>query len=282
MQSPPLQQPPDVGPTAWLRQAREERGLTLEDVARSTKIAVATLTALEAGNVAKLPATIFTRGFIKAYASEVGLDPDETADLYLAQLAPETLAADAAVARLKIATPVERAEVRAFDEDNSRLIKQQQSGRFGKLLLAAAVVGLIAYVGAFRLPSFGGSSPDAAAVAPATPPPAAPAPAPTDAAPAALTATAADVANGPLQFQLKPQGPCWVSATADGTRVMAELMEGGTTKTIQVRDELLLRVGDPETCAFSINGQAGRPLGVAGAPVNVRITKENYREFLGM
>ena len=58
-------------------------------------------------------------------------------------------------------------------------------------------------------------------------------------------------------------------------------MEAGTSRLIQVREELLLRVGDPVSCGFTINGQVGRPLGVAGAPVNVRITKENYREFLG-
>ena len=37
---------------------------------------------------------------------------------------------------------------------------------------------------------------------------------------------------------------------------------------------------DPGACAFSINGRAGRALGSPGAPVTVRITKDNFRDFL--
>jgi cytoskeletal protein RodZ len=274
-----------VGPAAWLREAREAKGLTLEDLARTTKIGIGTLAALEAGAMERLPATIFTRGFVKAYAKEVGLDPDETADLYLAQLAPETLAIDAENARLKVATPVARKEVIAFEEDNARLIKTQQAGRFGRVMLAIAVIGLVAYIGSFswdgweawrsKLDATAAPDPRPTDAAPATP---AAAPA-SDATPAALSASAAP-ADGPLQFEMKPQGPCWLSAAADGTRVLAELLQAGDHRKIEVRDELVLRVGDPAACLFSINGQAGRPLGPPGSPVNVRITKDNFREFL--
>jgi len=47
-----------------------------------------------------------------------------------------------------------------------------------------------------------------------------------------------------------------------------------------VRDALVLRVGDPGACAFSINGRAGRLLTTAGTPVTVRITKDNFKEFV--
>jgi cytoskeletal protein RodZ len=274
-----------VGPAAWLRQAREAKGLTLEDLARTTKIGLGTLAALEAGAMERLPATIFTRGFVKAYAKEVGLDPDETADLYLAQLAPETLAIDAENARLKVATPVARKEIIAFEEDNARLIKTQQAGRFGRLMLALAVLGLVAYIGSFSFDGWNAwrAKIDPTAAADATPADAvaataAPAPAP-QATPAAVTA-AAPLPDGPLQFEMKPQGPCWLSAAADGTRVLSELLQAGDHRTIEVRDELVLRVGDAGACLFSINGQAGRPLGPAGSAVNVRITKDNFREFL--
>jgi cytoskeletal protein RodZ len=274
-----------VGPAAWLREAREEKGLTLDDLARTTKISLGTLAALEAGAIERLPATIFTRGFVKAYAKEVGLDPDETADLYLAQLAPETLAVDAENARLKVATPLVRKEVVAFEEDNARLIKTQQAGRFGRVLLAIAVVGLVAYIGSFSWDGWEAwrAKVDPTAAADARPADtvaatATPAPAP-DATAAALTA-GTPLADGPLQFEMKPQGPCWLSAAADGTRVLSELLQAGDHRKIEVRDELVLRVGDPGACLFSINGQEGRPLGPAGSPVNVRITKDNFREFL--
>lgn len=266
-----------AGPAAWLREAREDKGLTLDDLARTTKISVGILMALEAGDMRKLPATVFVRGFVKAYAKEVGLDPDETTDLYLAQLAPETLAADAEVARLKVATPVARTEVRAFEEDKARLIKTQQAGRFGGLMLLAAFVGLVMYLGSS---GWDGWRSKRNATTTAQAPPADPASTPaTDAAPAAVTA-AANVTGGPLQFEMKPRGPCWLSAAADGNRVLSELLQVGDNRTIEVRDELVLRVGDAGACAFSINGRSGRPLGPAGAPVNVRITKDNFREFL--
>lgn len=262
-------------PAASLREARQDKGLTLDDLARTTKISLRLLTALEAGDVDRLPAAIFTRGFVKAYAKEVGLDPDKTADLYLSRLAPETLAVDAENARSKVATPVARTGVMAFEEDNARLIKTHQADRFGRLMLLAAVIGLVVYVGPF---SWDGWASKVDATADAVPTATTPAPA-TDGAPAALTA-AADVAGGPLQFEMNPQGPCWFSAAADGNRVRSELLQAGDNRTIEVRQELVLRVGDPDACAFSINGRAGRPLGSPGAPVTVRITKDNFREFL--
>lgn len=82
-------QTPDV---SWLREARERKGVTLDHLANTTKIRPAYLTALEAGAKDKLPPPFFTRGFLKAYAKEVGLDPDQTVDRYLAQLAPGGLA----------------------------------------------------------------------------------------------------------------------------------------------------------------------------------------------
>jgi hypothetical protein len=270
-----------VNPGKALRLARETRSLTIADLNRTTKIGVPVLTALEEGNVARLPATIFTRGFLKAYAKEVGLDPDETADMYLAQLAPLTLAVDGANARLKVARPAYRTEVMAYDEDTSKFLADRQVGRVGWLMTAVAAVGLVVYVWSFAW------SDRAAREEVAVTPPAA-----TDVAPASGTAApsaAADAAPamvetpiGPLQFQLKPSGPCWLAAAADGNPVFARLLDAGDEETIEVHDELVLRVGDPAALSYWINGQPGRRLGEPREPVNVRITKENFREFLGV
>jgi cytoskeleton protein RodZ len=61
-----------------LRQARERRGISLRQIASSTKIAAAALDALERNDISKLPGGIFSRAFVRSYAVEVGLDPDET------------------------------------------------------------------------------------------------------------------------------------------------------------------------------------------------------------
>ena len=61
-----------------LRQAREGRGISLAQLAASTKISLVALEALERNDVSKLPGGIFSRSFVRSYAVEVGLDPDET------------------------------------------------------------------------------------------------------------------------------------------------------------------------------------------------------------
>jgi cytoskeleton protein RodZ len=83
-----------------------------------------------------------------------------------------------------------------------------------------------------------------------------------------------------LRFNLTAEGPCWVSATADGKPALARLLEAGTQEALEAKDQLVLRVGDPGALKLSINGAPARPLGGAGQPVTVQITRDNFREFL--
>ena len=57
-----------------LRLAREEKGLSLEDVAAQTRIPQRHLASIETGDWDNLPAPTYTIGFAKSYASAVGLD----------------------------------------------------------------------------------------------------------------------------------------------------------------------------------------------------------------
>jgi transcriptional regulator with XRE-family HTH domain len=68
---------------AWLRDARERAGLTLDDIAASTKVGRGLLTALERNDLSRWPAGIFRRAFVRSYAGLVGLDPDRTVALFL-------------------------------------------------------------------------------------------------------------------------------------------------------------------------------------------------------
>lgn len=61
-----------------LKQAREERGVSIRDIAARTKISVTALEALERGDFSRLPGGIFGRAFVRAYALEVGLEPEAT------------------------------------------------------------------------------------------------------------------------------------------------------------------------------------------------------------
>ena len=63
-----------------LRSAREAKGVDLYRVERDTKIRSKFLAALENGDYSDLPGEVYTRGFLRNYASYLGLDPDEAVD----------------------------------------------------------------------------------------------------------------------------------------------------------------------------------------------------------
>ena len=63
-----------------LRSAREAKGLSIEEVAASTRIPTRHLQSLEESDWGKLPAPTYSVGFAKNYATAVGLDKAEIAD----------------------------------------------------------------------------------------------------------------------------------------------------------------------------------------------------------
>lgn len=71
----------------FLKKRREARGLSLADVSRATKIKETNLELLEAARLEALPAQVFVRGFVTAYAREVGIDEMEALRRYRAHLA---------------------------------------------------------------------------------------------------------------------------------------------------------------------------------------------------
>ena len=256
----------DVGAT--LRHARMRKRLTLEQIAQSTKIHVATLEALETNDFDRLPASIYTRGFLRTFAKEVDLDPEETVAQYMDQC-------EEAVASAMAAEQETPAAVHATHEPHAprgqRTIVIPRVGGFP--VLAAAVILLAAgiYFGMTWPAPESGVTSTAEAAAPA------PEPAP---APASDVARASNVAEPDvLRIELTATGPCWVSATADRETALSRLLQAGEKHELQAKNELVLRVGDPSTVAISVNGVAGRPLGRAGQPITVQINKSNFREF---
>ena len=72
-----------------LRAAREAKGLSIEDVASSTRIPTRHLQSLEDSEWGKLPAATYSVGFAKNYATAVGLDRAEIADQLRAEMGSE-------------------------------------------------------------------------------------------------------------------------------------------------------------------------------------------------
>jgi cytoskeleton protein RodZ len=71
---------PAVG--AYLRALRERQGVSIDEIARSTRVLHHYLEALESDDLASLPAPVFAKGFIRAYCQVLGVPADEAITLY--------------------------------------------------------------------------------------------------------------------------------------------------------------------------------------------------------
>ena len=250
--------PTDVG--ARLRAAREAKQISLREIAATTKISVSALEALEENDVAQLPGGIFTRAFVRSYATEVGLDPEETMRDFVAQV------------------PAEGSDEEEKYDSQSRehdLFQSQQR-------MAATVLKLVAISAAVLLLYLGWT------VTTGTDAPEAPV---AETAPALLAPVAGSVRIEPpvtaepmsqesLTIVLRPRGDCWVSLTIDGELVFEDLMHAGDRESYAAADEMRLIVGDAGAFGFTINQQDGRSLGVSGVTVTARITRQNFRSYL--
>jgi len=118
-----------------LKQARTAKGLSLHDIAATTKISIVVLESLERGDVSRVPGGIFSRSFVRAYASEVGLDPDKTVNDFMAERERHEHAAARAVN-----VPEVTADDRAFLE---RQRKAALIVRVAAIALAVAVIVIL-------------------------------------------------------------------------------------------------------------------------------------------
>jgi cytoskeleton protein RodZ len=71
---------PAVG--AYLREIRERQGISIDEIARSTRVLHHYLEVLENDDLASLPAPVFAKGFIRAYCQALGIPADEPIRLY--------------------------------------------------------------------------------------------------------------------------------------------------------------------------------------------------------
>jgi cytoskeleton protein RodZ len=248
----------DIG--RHLRESRERRGLTLHEIADSTKLSITTLQRIERNEFDRLPGGIFTRGFLRAYAAEVGVNPEEVVNNYLVQFSYAPAAEEL--------PPV-------------RGMEDAQSGPRVLMAMVAFGLALVVY-GAFRDADEPPVGPRLELVEAQTPTPA-------PVTPAASTVTegipssalpATERQDVGVHLEIQPTGECWVSAVADGRVVVQRLLQSGERVTIIAREEVILRIGNPGVFAYTLNGASGHPLGEAGTPVTVQITRDNYQRFL--
>ena len=66
-----------------LRRERELRQITLREISESTKISLRYLEGLEKNDFRHLPGGVFNKGFVRAYAQYIGVDPETMVNAYL-------------------------------------------------------------------------------------------------------------------------------------------------------------------------------------------------------
>jgi cytoskeleton protein RodZ len=279
---------------AALRQAREARGITLRQIAATTKISVHALEAIERNDVSKLPGGIFTRAFVRAYAREVGLDPDKTLRAFADRFP------GAATEETAESTPSQTASSSAEPGSRSTL---GLVGLAGSLFLVIVYFTATSYWSRPRPTSPPAQTPVREAAAAAEParsdptPADAPAPAPGSTlapAPAASTAAAAvapaalgavnSLAPGVrpgIRLGIAASGQCWFEAQIDGGRQsFSRLLLASDTLEIVAESQIVVKVGNAGVFTYTINGTPGRSLGAPGAVVNERIGVDNLASFL--
>src|SRR5262245_1314118 len=68
----------------FLRKRREERQMSVEEIARATRVPMDSVTRIEADQFDELPGEVFVRGFLKSYARAVGLPAEDVLARYTA------------------------------------------------------------------------------------------------------------------------------------------------------------------------------------------------------
>ncbi len=243
-----------------LRRERLIREVSLEEISSATKISVRLLTALEKSDLSRLPAPVFTRGFIRSYSRHLGLDPDEMVNAYLAGLAPDK-SRDAGSKKGGL---------------RSRLFRGRRAAASTIVISVTAILLLLGLIARPQRHS-GATTPIAVRrVAPVSFKNVSVSPGP---APA--------IREEPVVEPPKPAGvsmllefeqDSWTEVSADGQTIFSGLSRRGTSQRFEARDGFRLTLGNAGGVRVTVDGRPLELLGGAGQvvrdlPVPARLTR---------
>ncbi len=248
----------DLG--AKLRQAREEKGVTLEEIFAETKIQVRHLKALEEEDFRLFPGEVYVRGALRNYAAVVGLDYQEVLSLYRQASRGEEKAEPEA------APPQER------EEKKIEILRPRRKPRRRKPFLTFLIVllVLVALVYAAGLLLEGWEREEGPDETPVTEDPA-PGPEEPDEEPVEeepppqVTLTRPDpgqevyLVSGAeaLELAISFRGDCWMRVWEDGDQVSSGTYRRGQDYSLETAKNLEVRLGNPRGVAsFTVNGLA--------------------------
>jgi transcriptional regulator with XRE-family HTH domain len=303
-----------------LREEREARNISIEEIASATKIGSRYLEALEKDRFDLMPGGFFIKGIIRTYARAIGLDEDEVLARYKAAgLIGE--AADKRHSYMRPAaepsqesgqrppaepispagttpTPAARTATRRVIELPPR-IRLSPAAR--KRILtwtwrsAAAVLTIVVLVAVWSSLRPRPPRPQAGIDVPASGTVAAQAalPAPQKIEP--LSEPSSEPASEPalkppaaveedwkgVSIEISFQAETWIQVYADGVRQIDGLFPAGSSARAQADELILMHVGNAGGFTFLLNGKPAKPLGRTGQVLtDIKITPNNYKEFL--
>jgi len=244
--------PGSVGET--LRAERERLKITLDEIADQTKITKRSLLALERNDFDQLPGGIYTKNFLRAYARQLGLEPERIVGDYLAQTSPVDT----------------RRPQPVVPERNARPRRASPA----LWLLAAIPIAVVIAVAAW---TFLAGPPDEEEAAP--PEPAAQA----AATPASPERPAPVPFGSPAQFRLTLEmvADTWVDVKVDGKPALDRLVRAKEVLELPFGERIELGLGDAGAVRWALNGRPGAPLGARGEMRhNIVLDRTNYERVL--
>lgn len=247
-----------------LRQVRQRQNLTLEQVSQRTKIPQRSLEAIEAEDFSRLPGIVFARNFVRLYALDLKLDPEE----FISRL-PRVDVESAPM-------PVPPARAGKRVKRDPRLMAAFAS----VFWLATAVAG---GTGAwYYYNNYGRHLIQTVSAAPPpaqqTPHAVTPAPQPVAIAPAPkIEETSADPGNHPVEVVITAHDVVWVQVSADGQTAFVGTLHPNDTRTVSADDQVKILAGNAGGLDISLNGKTLDPIGPKGQIRTVKLTAEGLQ-----
>lgn len=259
---------------ANLKALRESKGLTLNQISGETRIAIRFLQALENDDFESLPGGVFSRGFVRAYAEVLGIDPEKT------------------LVDFERASTYEVPPL--VDVDNPRPDKSNRALypiAVGILLVLVIIFYVVTKEPGVSVTANPQPIPPPTQTA-ATPSPEASAPSasqPTNALQPAtvpnvqppLTAKEVAPTKTSLTLDIDVQQSTWIKISIDGQPAVAgELLAAGTARRYTAETSIELVIGNATGVRIRVNDRPLRVTGKDGQVRTITITPENLKDLV--
>ncbi|HYO76588.1 MAG TPA: RodZ domain-containing protein [Thermoanaerobaculia bacterium] len=245
-----------------LRREREIRGISLKEIADATKVSKRHLDALERNEHQLLPAPVFTRGFVRAYAHYVGLNAEEMVDRYNFAVASDDRVEKPPQIEKYPQTPIRDISPKPAPKRGIPPVYARIDRNIIAIVLIMAALGGVAY---WAIQYRGRTEAEPVHAVPVTT-----ATAKVAIPPAAAAAAAND--DSRLRLAVEVLENAWVVLEADGKTVINAEMTKGERRTFEAADAFRFKtIGNAAGLRLTLNGATVPPLGEDGEVVKNRI-----------